>query len=416
MKVSELVAIRRGTVLLAVILSMLPLFPRQVEGQGIRERLRQAAEAAREGLASVSCAKNDNLQCASPISLGAVASGVIGPNNRDLYYRFVVERAGIVQLSLNPMPNQKGVRARIMDEQQQVLTDHQFDRGEPGDRVVQFVTPGTYYMRLQMNGGGGADERFSVVLREDSNVGGAVPVVAQSGCSRNGTFQCASTLTMGSPVAGVIGGNNRELYYRVAVDRAGVVQVALNPMPNQKGVRVQMTDANYQRVADHMFDRGQPGVRTTPITAPGNYYVMVQMNGGGGLDEQFGLVLTHAPEATATVDCAQNGTYQCAEPLAIGDPLESVIGGTSRDLYYRVDIDQPGMYRVAMLSIPTQLAVQVTVADSDYNQVERFSFEGGTPGAQEVRLATPGTYYLRAYTPNTGSAERFSLQISRIAP
>jgi hypothetical protein len=418
--------LRHGTIALIVGILAAAALPGRVDAQSLGERLRQTRDQLREraearasepGAMPTGCSKNDTRQCARLIPLETPVDGAIGVNNLTQFYRFSIDSPGIMQFALAPMPNRQRVRLTVTDAQEQRLGQFEFPYGQPGERILQLVAPGTYFVQLNSLDGQ-PEERFSLMVKSTSALAAGSSVAVPSGCYQNDTFQCALNIPLGSTVQSTVGTNGMTLFFRFSVENPGIMQFALSPMPNRQRIRLTVTDAQYQEIAEHNYQPGQPGERTSRITAPGIYFVQLRSLDGQP-DERIGLTVSHAPDAaptTAAPGCSRNDTYQCAEAMALATRVEGVIGGSHRDLYHRFTVTQPGVYRFALNPMPNAVNVQLTVADADYNQLERFTFERGKPGAREVRIATPGTYYVRTFATGAGAAERFTLQVSRAAP
>lgn len=246
--------------------------------------------------------------------------------------------------------------------------------------------------------------------------GGVAGGVRRGSCPTNNTFQCAGGATLGNPIDGAIGGNGRELFYRLTVDQPGVLQFALNPMPNQSAIRLTVADAQYKDIGVFQFEEGQPGTRLFQLAAPGTYYL--RLYSWGGEAERFALSVTNSARSpmtsatTANTGCTLNNTFQCSDGVTVGERTTGAVGGNARELYYRIAVDRPSVLQFALSPMPNRSAIRLTVADAEYRDVEAFQFEEGQPGTRLLRIATPGTYYVKLYSWG-GEAERFALGITR---
>lgn len=95
---------------------------------------------------TASCPENNTFQCASPLGFGSRDSDVFDGESR--YYRFDMNQAGRVVLTLNPMPNSRGVDVSVHDATYNQVVRRRFNAGQPGSFDVNLRDGGRYYIEL----------------------------------------------------------------------------------------------------------------------------------------------------------------------------------------------------------------------------------------------------------------------------
>lgn len=245
------------------------------------------------------------------------------------------------------------------------------------------------------------------------------------GCMAYNTYQCAASAVLGESLDGAINGNGGQLFYRFTVDQPGVYRFDLDPVPNRFGVSMQVTDARYQELGALQWGAGQPGTQLLQIANPGTYYAHLS-TGVGGVTAVEAIAFTVArnsrsrpspaptPEPSEDAACSQNNTFQCAEDAQVGERIMGAIGGNAKQLYYRLEVSQPGTMEFRLNPMPNRSGVQLTVTDDRYQRLGVMTYPKGQPKGQLLRLAAPGTYFVLLKGGAWSSeAERFALTVSR---
>jgi hypothetical protein len=153
------------------------------------------------------------------------------------------------------------------------------------------------------------------------------------------------------------------------------------------------------------------------VVSPGTYYLLV--SGSSGTPERFGLTITQSAASTAASGavpdgCGINDTYQCAQPVALGQTIEGE-ARIHRERYYKLELDEPGLLRFSPNPLPNRQTLNVNFADAQYQRIERRSWRAGQPAEQTIELASPGTYYL-VVSGSGGAPEQFGLTVTQASP
>lgn len=136
---------------------------------GCREALQIMAEAAAnpqgatsQGRMRSGCAANTTFQCAASIS-GARLSGVLGEGEE--YYWFTVSQPRRVFLTLDPMPNERGMSIYVYDAEYRRIGSEGFRRGQPGRFDVVVEQPGRIYVKIDPDWGrAGSQDTYTLTL------------------------------------------------------------------------------------------------------------------------------------------------------------------------------------------------------------------------------------------------------------
>lgn len=100
--------------------------------------------------------------------------------------------------------------------------------------------------------------------------GSSMGPLPRPNCGENNTFQCAYYLPFGTNNSGLVN-NNR--FYKFEIDHPSKVKLILNPMPNTRGVTIEIYNSEYQKIASKRFKQGMPGKFIVKLRAPDLYYI-----------------------------------------------------------------------------------------------------------------------------------------------
>lgn len=136
---------------------------------GCQEVLQIMAESASQpgatstrGRMRAGCATNNTFQCAAAIP-GFRLQGVLGESNE--YYWFTVSQPRRVFLTLDPMPNERGMSIYVYDAEYRRVGSQGFRRGQPGRFDVVVERPGRYYVMIDPGWGrAGSQDTYTLAL------------------------------------------------------------------------------------------------------------------------------------------------------------------------------------------------------------------------------------------------------------
>ena len=218
--------------------------------------------------------------------------------------------------------------------------------------------------------------------------------VVSSDCPDHSTPQCAIPIALGEKDSDTFTRNN--VYYRFEVESPDELVFTVDPIPNTRGVRLEVQDANFNRVYSSAFDAGHPGSADVKIRTPGTYYaVLTPAACCSGASYDYGFLISTASQTPALVaapavatDCPQRNTPQCAIRLSVGEDDSDRFG---RDpVYYSFEIDNPQALTFTLDPMPTNRGVSLEVQDAGYNPSAHSRLRAGKPRKRGTQLPGSG--------------------------
>ncbi|GHA34125.1 hypothetical protein GCM10007103_14650 [Salinimicrobium marinum] len=214
-------------------------------------------------------------------------------------------------------------------------------------------------------------------------------------CPKHNTPQCAIPIEIGKRENASF---TRDLvYYKFNVENPDEFIFTLNPVPNTRGISLELQDGDYNRMYRSSFEAGHPSSADFKIRTPGEYYLVLRpASCCSGANTKYGLLISTAEQTPVldivATDCPKRNTPQCAIPLNIGEMDSDTFN--RNEIYYTFDLEDAKKIKFTLDPMPVTRGVSLEIKDSNYNMVTNHSFEKGNPGNFEFDFLNKGKYYL----------------------
>ncbi len=290
---------------------------------------------------------NEAPEAAALAAIGGEQAGLIWPKGDRDFYRFEVERPGILRLSEPGAPFQRHLR--VFNPRLEQAAEQGVHANQGLDLRLQ-VEPGSYTLSMEEWGNDDASlvpYRLRLDLLPDDGIDDPTP--------QQGRMSARRTLPLGAWTAATLLPRGDRDLYSLAVPGAGVVHVQ-SMGPGQRHIEVY--DSKGQRLTEHGAHGGQWNPVAVATESPRTLYVSIREWG----DDDWSAVpyaLHSWFEPADEVDFVQrNDDFDHATPAQVGETLRgSYLPRGDHDVYV-VETDFPG-YLHARLSSAHQSLLRI---------------------------------------------------------
>ena len=213
----------------------------------------------------------------------------------------------------------------------------------------------------------------------------------------------AQQISLGQAVGGNASGTAVE-YYRFTISRAATYVVSTSGSVDTVGT---LLDSNCRQLANDDDSGDNANFRIQWSLAPGTYYVSVR----GYSSRAAGQYMLTVEELSGESAAGGGGCAGARQTLAANREVSGNLGGTSQEIYYRVEIARAGTY---CFETSGQLDVVGRLFDGNCNELALNDDGGEGFNFRIEQYLQPGTYYVavRAYSSSASGA--FTLSFSEI--
>ncbi len=348
---------------------------------------------------------NDLFSQATNLTLNnstVTVQGHINPAGDADYYAINVPSRGLFILDLNNIAPEFGwVEMNFFDTTQNLLDDESAASGDPARIYQRVCEPGTYYIQIKDSWGNDTSpEPYNLTITFDT----------QDVYECNNTFAEANSIAIGETVQGQIAGEGDEDFFKVEVDRAGVLVANVNDVPSNIRMRIDIYNEGQEQIEYNTEQEGVPVELITQVCDPGIYFFKISSvyNNDVSVD-LYNLTINF--DTQDVYEC--NNSFLEATPIATCENIAAAI-------YDRGDVDYFVFNGIANQEITielTNVAPGISPEIRLYNQIQnelkdRYSSYGQALSFSYILPATE-QYYLRVRENgnNSGDSQLYNLII-----
>ncbi|MEO8146306.1 MAG: T9SS type A sorting domain-containing protein [Bacteroidia bacterium] len=347
------------------------------------------------------------------------------------YYKVHIKQSGVLTMNVSNIPNVNYfyINTTIYKNGLATLVNQNATSSCTacvGSFSLQtLVSPGWYYIKMQENSNQTSATPFTVTLALDTS----------DQCEINNTFAKACTVPINTSFTAKIYGRNYTIpdivdleYYKVYVDRPGVLTMNVTNIPNVSYFYLNTTIYKDDQ-ATIVNSNGTSSCTACPnsfslqtLVSPGWYYIKMQENSGQTSSSLFTVAL-----ALDTSDqCELNNTFADACTVPINSSFTAKIYGRNYttpdnvDLeYYKVYVNQSGVLTMNVTNIPNVSYFYLNTTIYKDDKVTIVNSNGTSsctacPNSFSLQtLVSPGWYYIKMQE-NSGqtSSSPFSVALA----
>ena len=232
----------------------------------------------------------------------------------------------------------------------------------------------------------------------DAGGGGPIRGRLPDGCDSDNTFRCARRAELGMTVQLApfekerYSGVWKRNYVKVEPERAGILEVAIDPMPPGMQAGVKVYNARQEAIGNtQTHEEGKSLYYEVPVRS-GTYYVGARALGDSA---RYDLRVSLDTEDIYEV----NDGFSEAKEIAVGETAKAKIKPQGDEDLYQIEVEEAGPARVFIDEVPANVAMGVAVYDERQKRISIERAAGRDEGqglAHSFEAPVPGTYYVRA--------------------
>lgn len=347
------------------------------------------------------------------ISLSATQSieASINPHQDHDWYRFTVDRQGLLELLITQVPEELDIAFRLFSPDARDLTGWQVPPRPGGDNQVRLhlPEPGTYHLELA-DSGDNASSALNYLL--DLNY------FAGDDFEANNSFGKAYPLTFGQDIQASINPKGDHDWYSFEVNQQGLLNLLITDSPPDLDIAFRLFSPDTGDLTGWQQARALGGDNDAILNLEqaGQYYLEVADGGDNASSADFyRLSLQFDPGDSFE----PNNSLGKAKSIGLGQEILASINPRRDHDWYRFSVTQPGTLSLLITNSPANVDVAFRLFSPDARDLTGWRnarSEGGDNDAS-LSLDQPGTYYLELADggDNASSPASYTLRIS-IAP
>ena len=374
---------------------------------------------------------NTTYNLATTLESGNEAKTLIEAEDKDKFFKLLTPTCGVIDVTINPVPNGRSLRVYLQDEEGQDVGDAGVSaNGSEGESIslnYSATANGTYYLRIQESSGRTSSEPFTVSYNLDTS----------------DEYECNDTPALADANDPLESGQEYEAYIRTGsdndwyafeMDSVGIVTVELQAPSDINRVYVSVFErANDDSQVDYTEVKGgQTGIVVAGPLSAGTHYL--RFNSWTHDWQPSGEQSRNPYKFTLSLDYEEdeiNNTFaQATDVTAIidqGAKQGRIYPRNLSSYVYDIDVDY---YKFTVQNTIT-LRISVTALNSDsytylrlYNQPNDNSesmigrFDSNAFGNRQEMISRtytfePGEYYIKVEN-NETSADSYDLKIETV--
>ena len=330
-----------------------------------------------------------NFNRAIPLVLGQPHFDQIEESgNADHFSVFIGEDRLLIAM-INPAPAGIDLVLELYDVAQERIG---FVVGAVGQPVTleYLAAAGTYYLRVtdRNNNAESQDPYTLTVVADSSDI-----------YELNNTFADAVPLDWSVSIDGAVRPLGDIDNFELIAPRAGVVDIAIDPVPSGVDVIAELFDGNQNRLTWSTASPGQ-SVFFNYLVASGNYYLRLSDRNNNAASDVLYRVIA---DFDSTDRYELNNSFGEASEVSIGDSLIATSRSVGDIDYYRFVTGKPGVIDVHLAKVPDGVDLVAELYNDQQVRLQQTIGGFGQPIRLEY-LGDAGSYYLRIFDRNLNNS------------
>ncbi len=345
---------------------------------------------------------------AVPLSATQITEASINPHQDHDWYRFTVDRQGLLELLITQMPEELDIAFRLFSPDARDISGWQVPPRLGGDNQVQLhlPEPGTYRLELA-DSGDNASSALNYRLELSYYAGDDLEV--------NNSFGKAHSLTLGQDVQASINPKGDHDWYSFEVSQQGLLNLLITDSPLDLDIAFRLFSPDATDITGWQQARAQGGDNDAILNLdqPGFYLLEVADAGDNASSaDLYRLRLQFDPGDRFE----PNSSLGQAKLISSGQEVLASINPQRDHDWYSFNVAQPGTLNLLITNSPTNVDVAFRLFNPDARDITGWRSarsEGGDNDA-ELALDQTGTYYLELADggDNASSPATYTLRIT----
>jgi len=225
----------------------------------------------------------------------------------------------------------------------------------------------------------------------------------------NDALSDATLIGLNKNVKGKIGSVGDKDYFKITTSQAGVIEIAVNPVPSEIRMYVSVYDEKQNSIAYGTASESGQGVFVNVVSSAGVHYISLSTYHGSYSVNDYNLLVT-----LDTFDSYEvNNSFYNASLIPLNTDINGKIGAGGDKDYFKFTVAEAGVLKISVDPMPSNVSMVVNVYDEKQN---RIASKTASDYGNSVFFETPngpGIYYLSLANDNESynSDEHYTLRI-----
>jgi len=224
----------------------------------------------------------------------------------------------------------------------------------------------------------------------------------------NDVLSDATLIGLNKNVRGKIGSSNDKDYFKITTSQAGVIEVAVNPVPSEIRMNITVYDEKQNVIASKLASEYGQSTFVNVLGSAGVHYILLSNYYSSYSVNDYNLLVT-----LDTFDSYEvNNSFYNASLISVNTDINGKIRAEGDKDYFKFTVADAGVLKISVDPMPSEVKMHVTLYDGQQNVVAYRTAAYGDSIFFEASNE-PGTYYIKLnseYSYNH-SDEHYTLRI-----
>ena len=358
------------------------------------------------GSGGTGCSNNNSFDCASNLSIGASYTDKLVTNDDVNYYQISLPEDAVIEVSFTNVPVNMNLDVTIYNNNHSNIANNYNSGLGQSVFVNTLQKAGTYFIKVEdRDHNASSDNRFNLQVTKDiSDV-----------YEMNNTFQDAKNFSLGSIYNAKFRPENDVDYFQFTTTQGGVIEANVSQVPSNIDIEIDLYDnGQWSSLASSSNTGLGQSAYISSVQKPGLYFVRVRDKGNNASSTNF-YNLNISLDNTDLYE--YNNTFSDSKLISLNTDVYGKIRNKEDKDYYQFVLTNPGNITITVLSVPSNIDLDVKVYDSGQWSTIGTSLNtgNGAPVSFVINNLAAGTYYilLEDGDHNAESSQFYNLKISQ---
>ena len=350
---------------------------------------------------------NPDFARASLLTSTGTYNAYIFPSGDNDFFKFYVSSSGTLTVGVSDIPSPYvRMRIRLYNKNLEHLGTATASAGFPVS-LSKDVSQGMHYLQIDDYAGKRATDPYALTISGVTiTTPPPLPAPVTSEVDPNNGFGDANVISLGATVTGKFYPKHDYDWFRVKVEKTGVLNVSVTQVPSGLDAHIRLYDANGHHLAGVTGSVGSPVSLYRDVT-PGWYFIRIDDHYDQSTDDyKFIVTLTEANDENEP-----NNEFSKAVEVALDETITGYFFPTYDYDWFKVNISTPGVINVSATNVPTYLDAHINLYDENGNRLTGVTGSVGSP-VSLYRDVTPGWYFIEIDDYYDRSAEPYTMIVS----
>ena len=329
---------------------------------------------------------NNGFTTANEVESNSIIRGKIYDFGDEDYFKFSVESASILTVSVKNVPKDLTPNIRIYDSQKRWVGSTAAFRGEEIEYTLEISEAGTYYLHLK--------DRYNAC---SSHKEYRIEIDAVSGADQyepNPDFATAKEIDIRKEISGTIFPSADQDYFKFNIEQKGIFYIQMQKVPEGLRPSLKIYDPTAKIVAQKGGSEGEKIGLEVELSEPGQYYLMIKdwYSNFSSLDEY-----SFKTYFMQTLDEYEpSNSKEEAQLLDFGKSYFATISIKKDSDFYKLSIPDAGKVIISLKDAPSNIRPYIKLYKSTRQSwINSVAGSAGEDLTMEFEINDPSNYFIQ---------------------